>query len=149
MQPRHPATTPIESTPRAGACPAIADILPAQIVITLTELFDADLRQWRDLIDLFCHTVMQDLANLEAAIARGAVADIATAAHRIVGSARMLGHAPIGDAAHAVERIVQSDDNGRARPADLQYAFVGLRMQIDAFRQRACRCAWPDAGVPG
>ncbi|OAI76775.1 histidine kinase, partial [Ralstonia solanacearum] len=89
MQP-HPATA---LAPRAAIRPAIADTLPAQIVIVLTELFGTDLRQWRFLIDLFCDTVMQDLAHLEAAIARGAAADVATAAHRIAGSARMLGHA--------------------------------------------------------
>ncbi len=147
MQP-HPAT-PIAPPPRAGTRPAIADLLPAQIIIVLTELFGTDLRQWRCLIELFCDTVTRDLASLEAAIVQGAVADIATAAHRIAGSARMLGHAPIGDAAHAVERIVRGDDNRHAHPADLQHAFVGLRMQIDAFRQRTCRCEWPDACAPG
>ncbi|MCF1442228.1 Hpt domain-containing protein [Ralstonia nicotianae] len=149
MQP-HPATaTATAPAPRAAVHPAIADTLPAQIVIVLTELFGTDLRQWHFLIDLFCDTVMQDLADLEVAIARGAAADVATAAHRIAGSARMLGHGAIGDAAHAMERIALSDDNGRAHPADLQHAFVGLRMQIDTFRRHACRCAWPDAGAPG
>lgn len=70
MQP-HPATA-IAPAPRAAVHPAIADTLPAQIVIVLTELFGTDLRQWHFLIDLFCDTVMQDLADLEVAIARGA-----------------------------------------------------------------------------
>ncbi|MCL9843506.1 Hpt domain-containing protein [Ralstonia solanacearum] len=112
----------------------------------LTELFGTDPGQWRVLIDLFCDTVGQDLASLEAAIARRAVADIATAVHRIVGSARMFGHAPIGDAACAVERLAHgSDDSGHARPADLQSAVISLRMRIDAFRRQAQRCEWPDA----
>ncbi|TXD78766.1 Hpt domain-containing protein, partial [Ralstonia pseudosolanacearum] len=68
MQP-HPATaTAIAPAPRAAVHPVIADTLPAQIVSVLTELFGTDLRQWRFLIDLFCDTVMQDLADLEAAI---------------------------------------------------------------------------------
>lgn len=71
MQP-HPATA-IAPAPRAAVHPAIADTLPAQIVIVLTELFGTDLRQWHFLIDLFCDTVMQDLADLEVAIARGAL----------------------------------------------------------------------------
>ncbi|MBB6593232.1 Hpt domain-containing protein [Ralstonia solanacearum] len=150
----HPHTRPhpmplhaaalIEPAPRA-----IADVLPAQAITVLTELFGTDPGQWRVLIDLFCDTVAQDLASLEAAIARRAVADIATAAHRIVGSARMFGHAPIGDAACAVERLAHGDDSGNcsghARPADLQSAAVSLRMRIDAFRRQAQRCGWPDA----
>ncbi|MGF2531304.1 hypothetical protein ACQUWX_26765, partial [Ralstonia pseudosolanacearum] len=62
MQP-HPATATAPA-PRAAVHPAIADTLPAQIVIVLTELFGTDLRQWHFLIDLFCDTVMQDLATL-------------------------------------------------------------------------------------
>ncbi|MEZ0190550.1 Hpt domain-containing protein [Ralstonia solanacearum] len=139
----------IEPAPRAEAPPAIADVLPAQAITVLTELFGTDPGQWRVLIDLFCDTVAQDLASLEAAIARRAVADSATAAHRIVGSARMFGHAPIGDAACAVERLAHGDDSGNcsghARPADLQSAAVSLRMRIDAFRRQAQRCGWPDA----
>ncbi|MCL9867229.1 Hpt domain-containing protein [Ralstonia solanacearum] len=140
-----PAPEPTPS-PYAEVRPAIADVLPAQAVIVLTELFGTDPGQWRVLIDLFCDTVGQDLASLEAAIARRAVADIATAVHRIVGSARMFGHAPIGDAACAVERLAHgSDDSGHARPADLQSAVISLRMRIDAFRRQAQRCEWPDA----
>ncbi len=145
------AATAIEPTPYAEVRPAIADVLPAQAVIVLTELFGTDPGQWRVLIDLFCDTVGQDLASLEAAIARRAVADIATAVHRIVGSARMFGHAPIGDAACAVERLAHgdgsdgSDDSGHARPTDLQSAVVSLRMRIDAFRRQAQQCGWPDA----
>ncbi len=148
-----PAPEPTPS-PYAAVRPAIADILPAQAITVLTELFGTDPGQWRVLIDLFCDTVAQDLASLEAAIARRAVADIATAAHRIVGSARMFGHAPIGDAACAVERLAHGDDSGNcsgncsghARPADLPSAAVSLRMRIDAFRRQAQRCEWPDAG---
>ncbi|QHB57157.1 Hpt domain-containing protein (plasmid) [Ralstonia solanacearum] len=142
------AAAPIEPTPYAEVRPAIANVLPAQAVIVLTELFGTDPGQWRVLIDLFCDTVGQDLASLEAAIARRAVADIATAVHRIVGSARMFGHAPIGDAACAVERLAHgdgSDDSGHARPPDLQSAVVSLRTRIDAFRRQAQRCEWPDA----
>ncbi|WP_231654755.1 Hpt domain-containing protein [Ralstonia solanacearum] len=139
------AATAIEPTPYAEVRPAIADVLPAQAVIVLTELFGTDPGQWRVLIDLFCDTVGQDLASLEAAIARRAVADIATAVHRIVGSARMFGHAPIGDAAYAVERLAHGDGSGHARPPDLQSAVVSLRMRIDAFRRQAQRCEWPDA----
>ncbi len=143
-----PAPEPTPS-PYVEVRPAIADVLPAQTVIVLTELFGTDPGQWRRLIDLFCDTVAQDLASLEAAIARRAVTDIATATHRIVGSARMFGHAPIGDAACAVERLAHGDGSGNysghACPADLQSTAVSLRMRIDAFRRQAQRCEWPDA----
>jgi len=132
------------------AAPAdIAAQFPEQVVVTLTELFGSDLQQWRFIVDLFSDTVEQDLANLEKAIRGGEDAQIIEAAHRIVGSARMLGHQPIGDAARIIERTAQSVGPYHERKADMESALTQLRALADAFRQQAGRCAWPDSAVAG
>ncbi|MBK0621069.1 Hpt domain-containing protein, partial [Klebsiella pneumoniae] len=87
-----------------------------------------DLQQWRFIVDLFCETVEQDLANLANAI-RTADDDtqIVESAHRIVGSARMLGHQAIGDAARCIERAAQSIGPYQQRVEDMQSALTCLR----------------------
>jgi len=143
MQPLY--ATPSAAAHQDQAHAAIAGTLPPSIVMTLTELFGSDLQQWRFIVDLFCDTVTQDLANLETAISAGVDGAIVDAAHRIVGSARMLGHEPIGNAARVVERIGQSIGAYKICAAAMQAAFCDLRALVDEFRLRAGRCAWPDA----
>lgn len=133
----------MQTTPSTAA--DIAARLPAQVVVSLTELFGNDLQQWRFIIDLFSDTVEQDLSNLEQAIRSGEDRQIVDAAHRIVGSARMLGHLAIGDAARAIERTAQSVGPHHERTADMNAALVELRELADAFREIARSCAWPDA----
>lgn len=127
----------------------IAAQLPPQVINTLTELFGDDLQQWRFIVNLFSETVEQDLANLDKAIHSGEDARIVEAAHRIVGSARMLGHLQIGDAARIIERIAQSVGPYHERVAEMQTALARLKTLADAFRQDANRCAWPESSVAG
>ncbi|MCO5401617.1 Hpt domain-containing protein [Ralstonia soli] len=131
---------------------ALADIaaqLPEQVIGTLTELFGNDLQQWRFIVDLFSDTVAQDLANLEKAIRSGEDAQIIEAAHRIVGSARMLGHQPIGDAARIIERTAQSIGPFHERKTEMESALAQLHMLASEFRQLANTRAWPDSAVAG
>lgn len=137
----------MHTTPNASA--SIAAQFPPQVVTTLTELFGDDLQQWRFIIDLFAETVEQDLANLEKAIRGGDDAQIIEASHRIVGSARMLGHQPIGDAARIIERTAQSVGPYHERAADMQSSLTYLRALTDEFRQLASGCPWPDSAVAG
>lgn len=146
MQPTQNA----HAAPAASAALAdIATLLPPQVVATLTELFGDDLSQWRFIVDLFSETVEQDLANLDKAIRGGEDARIIEAAHRIVGSARMLGHVPIGDAARIVERTAQSIGPYHERATEMQGALAHLQALAEAFRKNASRCAWPDSAVAG
>ena len=131
----------------AAAATDIAAQFPPQVVTTLTELFGDDLSQWRFIVDLFSETVEQDLANLDKAIRAGEDAQIVEAAHRIVGSARMLGHLQIGDTARVIERTAQSIGPYPERLAEMQAALARLRTQVDAFQQQVSRCAWPDSSV--
>ncbi|RYO80024.1 hypothetical protein DL763_009046 [Monosporascus cannonballus] len=120
---------------------------PPQVITTLTELFGTDLQQWRFIVDLFCETVEQDLANLANAIRGGEDTQIVEAAHRIVGSARMLGHQAIGDAARRIERAAQSIGPYQQRVEDMQSALTCLRALASEFRQQASGCPWSDAAV--
>ena len=120
---------------------------PPQVITTLTELFGTDLQQWRFIVDLFCETVEQDLANLANAIRGGEDTQIVEAAHRIVGSARMLGHQAIGDAARCIERAAQSIGPYQQRVEDMQSALTCLRALASEFRQQASGCPWSDAAV--
>lgn len=110
----------------------------------LTELFGDDLQQWRFIVDLFAETVEEDLANLEKTIHSGMDSQIIEAAHRITGSARMLGHLSIGDAARAIERTAQSVGPHHQRMPEMQSAFAHLRTVVDEFCQQASRCPWPE-----
>jgi HPt (histidine-containing phosphotransfer) domain-containing protein len=123
--------------------------LPAQVVATLAELFGDDLQQWRFIIDLFSETVEQDLVSLEKAIRGSEVAQIIEAAHRIVGSARMLGHQPIGDTARIIERSAHSARPYQERAAQMQSSIVRLRALADEFRELARGFPWPDSTVAG
>lgn len=127
----------------------IAAQLPEQVIGTLTELFGNDLQQWRFIVDLFSDTVAQDLANLEKTICSGEDAQIIEAAHRIVGSARMLGHQPIGDAARIIERTAQSIGPYHERKGEMESALAQLHALASEFRQRADGCAWPDSAIAG
>lgn len=127
----------------------IAAQLPEQVIGTLTELFGNDLQQWRFIVDLFSDTVAQDLANLGNAIGSGEDAQIIEAAHRIVGSARMLGHQPIGDTACIIERTAQSVGPYHERKGDMESALAQLHVLVSEFRQQANRCAWPNSAVAG
>ena len=120
---------------------------PPQVITTLTELFGTDLQQWRFIVDLFCETVEQDLANLANAIRGGEDTQIVEAAHRIFGSARMLGHQAIGDAARRIERAAQSIGPYQQRVEDMQSALTCLRALASEFRQQASGCPWSDAAV--
>ena len=140
-------TATMQTTQTAPA--DIAVQLPEQVIVTLTELFGSDLQQWRFIVDLFCDTVDQDLANLDKAVRGGEDALIIEAAHRIVGSARMLGHQPIGDAARSIERTAQSIGPYHERKADMDIALTQLHALAGEFRQQASRCAWPDSAVAG
>ena len=120
---------------------------PPQVITTLTELFGTDLQQWRFIVDLFCETVEQDLANLANAIRGGEDTQIVEAAHRIVGSVRMLGHQAIGDAARRIERAAQSIGPYQQRVEDMQSALTCLRALASEFRQQASGCPWSDAAV--
>ncbi|ANA35706.1 histidine kinase [Ralstonia mannitolilytica] len=131
--------------PTASTPADIAARLPAQVIAALTELFGNDLQQWRFIIDLFSDTVEQDLSNLEKAIRGGEDAHIIEAAHRIVGSARMLGHLSIGDAARAIERTAQGVGPHHERTAAMHAGLAALRGLVDQFRQAARDCGWPDA----
>ena len=146
MQPRQDTPAP---TPNDACRAAAIGLLPPQVIVTLTDLFGDDLQQWRFIIDLFSETAEQDLANLDKAIRGGEDSLIIEAAHRIVGSARMLGHLAIGDAARAIERIAQSIGPYHERAADMQSAFTLLRTLVGEFRLRARRCTWPDSPVAG
>lgn len=115
----------------------------------LTELFGDDLQQWRFIVNLFAETVEQDLANLGKAISGGMDGQIIEAAHRITGSARMLGHLSIGDAARAIERTAQSVGPYHQRLPEMQSALSHLRTVVDEFRLQASRCPWPDSAVAG
>ncbi|MBZ4110670.1 Hpt domain-containing protein, partial [Escherichia fergusonii] len=64
-----------------------------------------------------------------------------------VGSARMLGHQPIGDAARSIERTAQSVGPYPERAAEMQTALANLRALADEFRQRASGCPWPASSV--
>ena len=134
-------TAAMHPTPNVSA--NVAAQFPPQVVTTLTELFGTDLQQWRFIVDLFCETVEQDLANLENAIRGGDDTQIVEAAHRIVGSARMLGHQAIGDAARCIERAAQSAGPYRQRAEDMQSALTSLRALADEFRRQANGCPWP------
>jgi len=136
-------------TPNDVCRATVTGILPPQVIITLTDLFGDDLQQWRFIVDLFSETLEQDLVNLGKAIRGGEDALIIEAAHRIVGSSRMLGHLPIGDAARAVERIAQSIGPYHERVCEMQSAMTQLRALADAFRLDASRCAWPESAVAG
>ncbi|WP_296224134.1 Hpt domain-containing protein [Ralstonia sp. UBA689] len=132
------------------ACRAtISGLIPSQVVTMLTELFGDDLQQWRFIVDLFAETVEQDLANLEKAIHGGVNGQIIEAAHRITGSAHMLGHLSIGDAARAIERTAQRVGPYNQRLPEMQSAFVHLRTVVDEFCRQASRCPWPDSAVAG
>ncbi|GCB04347.1 Hpt domain-containing protein [Ralstonia sp. SET104] len=122
---------------------------PAQVVATLAELFGDDLQQWRFIIDLFSETVEQDLVSLEKAIRGSEVVQIVEAAHRIVGSARMLGHQPIGDTARIIERSAHSARPYHERAAEMQSSITCLRALADEFRQLARALPWPDSTVAG
>jgi len=137
----------MQTTPNVDA--SITTQFPPQVVATLIELFGTDLQQWRFIVDLFSETMEQDLANLENALRGGDDAPIVEAAHRIVGSARMLGHQPIGDAARSIERTALSVGPYPERAADMQTAFARLRTLADEFRQRASSCPWPASSVTG
>ena len=150
---RH-AMQPFRDTPAAPASDdashaIIAGLLPPQVISTLTELFGLDLQQWRFIVDLFTETVEQDLANLEKALHGGVDAEIIEASHRIVGSSRMLGHLAIGDAARAIERVVQSVGPYHERAAEMQSSFTHLSALADEFRQQISRCTWPNSAVAG
>ncbi|CAJ0711109.1 HPt (histidine-containing phosphotransfer) domain-containing protein [Ralstonia sp. GP73] len=136
--------------PTSNVSPSVVAQFPLQVITTLTELFGTDLQQWRFIVDLFCETVEQDLANLANAI-RTADDDtqIVEAAHRIVGSARMLGHQAIGDAARCIERAAQSIGPYQQRVEDMQSALTCLRALASEFRQQASGCPWSDAAVAG
>ena len=54
--------------PTSNVSPSVVAQFPLQVITTLTELFGTDLQQWRFIVDLFCETVEQDLANLANAI---------------------------------------------------------------------------------
>jgi len=125
----------------------IATQFPPQVVTTLTELFGNDLSQWRFIVDLFSETVEQDLINLDKAIRAGEDAQIVEAAHRIVGSARMLGHLQIGDTARVVERTAQSIGPYPERLAEMQAALSRLCTLVDAFQRQVSGCVWPDSSV--
>lgn len=131
----------MQPTPSSHA--DIAASLPAQVVATLVELFGDDLSQWRFIVDLFTETLEQDLANLDDAIRSAEDTLIIEAAHRIVGSARMLGHQQIGDAARTVERIAQTIAPYNERRAQMQAALGRLQALAQGFRQQASGCAWP------
>jgi len=133
----------MDSTPNVSA--DITAQFPPQVVATLVELFGDDLQQWRFIIDLFSETVEQDLANLETAIRGGEDAQIVEAAHRIVGSARMLGHQPIGDAARIIECTAKNIGPYHERAAAMQSSLTYLRALADEFRQLASSCPWPDS----
>ncbi|MEV8472967.1 Hpt domain-containing protein [Ralstonia sp. UNC404CL21Col] len=137
----------MQTTPNVDA--SITAQFPPQVVATLIDLFGADVQQWRFIVDLFSETMEQDLANLENALRGGDDAQIVEAAHRIVGSARMLGHQPIGDAARSIERTAQSVGPYPERAADMQTALARLRTLADEFRQRASSCPWPASSVTG
>ncbi|WP_426400186.1 Hpt domain-containing protein [Ralstonia sp. R-29] len=132
-----------------AAATDIATQFPPQVVTTLTELFGNDLSQWRFIVDLFSETVEQDLANLDKAICTGEDAQIVEAAHRIVGSARMLGHLQIGDTARVIERTAQTAGPYGERVAEMQAALSHLRTLAQTFQQQVTRCAWPDSSVAG
>lgn len=140
-------TATMHTTPNVPA--SVAAQFPPQVVATLVELLGNDLQQWRFIVDLFCETMEQDLANLEQAIRSGADAQIVEAAHRIVGSARMLGHQPIGDAARSIERTAQNPGPYHERAAQMQSALTHLRALADEFRQLASSCPWPNSAVAG
>jgi|GEM_PF-507390 len=131
--------------PTSNVPPSVAAQFPLQVVATLIELFGNDLQQWRFIVDLFCETAEQDLANLENAIHGGEDAQIVEAAHRIVGSARMLGHQSIGDAARRIERAAQSIGPYPQRAEEMQSALTDLCAVVDEFRQQASDCPWPNA----
>ncbi|CAJ0771756.1 hypothetical protein R8510_01933 [Ralstonia chuxiongensis] len=135
--------------PTPNVSPSVVAQFPPQVVATLIELFGNDLQQWRFIVDLFCETAEQDLANLANAIRGGEDAQIVEAAHRIVGSARMLGHQPIGDAARRIERAAQSIGPYQQRAQEMQSALACLRALADEFRQQANDCPWPNAAVAG
>ncbi|CAJ0886003.1 Hpt domain-containing protein [Ralstonia flatus] len=137
----------MQTTPNVDA--SITAQFPPQVVATLIDLFGTDLQQWRFIVDLFSETMEQDLANLENALRGGDDAQIVEAAHRIVGSARMLGHQQIGDAARSIERTAQSVGPYPERAADMQTALARLRTLADEFRQRASSCRWPASSVTG
>lgn len=137
----------MQTTPNVDA--SITAQFPPQVVATLIDLFGTDLRQWRFIVDLFSQTMEQDLASLESALHGGGDAQIVEAAHRIVGSARMLGHQPIADAARSIERTAQSVGPYPERAADMQTALARLRTLADDFRQRASSCPWPASSVTG
>ena len=130
-----------------AAATDIATQFPPQVVTTLTELFGNDLSQWRFIVDLFSETVEQDLANLDQAIRTGEDAQIVEAAHRIVGSARMLGHLQIGDTARVIERTAQTAGPYGERVAEMQAALSHLRTLAQTFQQQVSGCAWPDSSV--
>lgn len=125
----------------------IAAQLPEPDVVTLTELFGHNLQQWRFIVDLFSDTVDQDLATLEKAIDCGHDAQIIEAAHRIVGSAHMLGHQPIGDAARMIERTAQSIGPYHERKVDIESTLARLHALATEFRHQADACAWPHSAV--
>ncbi len=131
----------------SNASASVVAQFPPQVITTLTELFGTDLQQWRFIVDLFCETVEQDLANLANAIRGGEDTQIVEAAHRIVGSARMLGHQAIGDAARRIERAAQSIGPYQQSVEDMQSALTFLRALASEFRQQASGCPWSDAAV--
>ncbi|WP_253912917.1 Hpt domain-containing protein [Ralstonia pickettii] len=137
----------MHTTPHVAA--SITAQFPPQVIATLIELFGNDVHQWRFIVDLFSETMEHDLANLERALRGADDAQIVEAAHRIVGSARMLGHQPIGDAARSIERTAQSIGPHLERAAEMQSALARLRALADEFRQMASSCPWPTSSVAG
>lgn len=135
--------------PHPSSLADIAAQLPPQVVATLTELFSDDLAQWSFIINLFFETMEQDLVSLDKAIRAKDDRLVIEAAHRIAGSARMLGHLLIGDAARAIERLAQTVSPDYARGAHMQAALDRLLSLAESFRVQASRCAWSDAPAAG
>lgn len=137
----------MQSAPNVST--AITAKLPPQVVATLVELFGDDLHQWRFIVELFSDTLERDLASLEKAIRDGENAHIIEAAHRVAGSARMLGHHPIGDAARIIERTARSVGPDREGAAQMQSLLSDLQVLAGEFRRLASGCPWPDSTVAG